>query len=287
MRPLVVITGPTASGKTSLAIKVAKKYNGEIISADSRAIYVGADIGTAKPTEKEQSNITHWGIDLVKPGKYFSAADYKKYAIIKIKEIRDRGHVPIIVGGTGLYVDAVLFDYQFGSKANRLLRFVLQHLSTNTLCAYCKKHNIDMPENYKNKRYIIRAIEKKGKNCSKSAKPIEDAIIVGISTDNTVLRGRIEDRACSFFESGVIEEAKLLGKKYGWGNEAMKSNIYPIIRLYLDKKITLAQAKERFIILDWRLAKRQLTWMRRNKFIHWEPLIDAEKYIDSQLAIYE
>lgn len=287
MRPLIVITGPTASGKTSLAIKIAKKYNGEIISADSRAIYEGADIGTAKPTKEEQSNIPHWGIDLVKPGKYFSAADYKKYAQNKIKEIREKGHTPILVGGTGLYIDSILFDYRFGPKANKLFRFVLQHVSTGTLCHYCKKNNIIMPENNKNRRYIIRAIEKKGTKCSRLDKPIPNAIIVGITTDKTVLRDRIEERANNFFESGVVEEAKALGKKYGWNNEAMKSNAYPIARLYLRNKISIDEAKNRFITLDWRLAKRQLTWMKRNKFIHWVPLIDAEKFIDSQLAINE
>lgn len=285
--PLIVITGPTASGKTSLAIKVAKKINGEIISADSRAIYIGADIGTAKPTTEEQKQVKHWGIDIVKPSDYFSVADYKKYAYEKISEIRSRGHIPILVGGTGLYIDAVIFDYQFGKKANKLLRFFLQHLSIYKLQHYCIKHNIDLPENHKNKRYLIRAIENAGFSSQSSKVPITTSIIVGIATDNNVLRSRIEKRADVFFADNVINEAMSLGKKYGWNNEAMKSNIYPLIRQYKKGQLTLDEAKSKFIVLDWRLAKRQITWMRRNKFIHWLSLNDAEKYIFEQLAKVE
>ena len=103
--PLVVIAGPTASGKTELAIRIAKKFNGEVISADSRAIYRGLDIGTAKPASEEQQGIPHWGIDIVDPGERFTAANFKVYAQRKISEIRLRGHLPIIAGGTGLYAE--------------------------------------------------------------------------------------------------------------------------------------------------------------------------------------
>lgn len=287
MRPLVVITGPTASGKTSLAIKIAKKYNGEIISADSRAVYIGTDIGTAKPTKEEQASVAHWGIDLVKPSKRFSVADYKKYAQKKIREISERGKTPILVGGTGLYIDSVLFDYRFGPKANRFIRFKLQHTTMAGLYRYCEKHNIKLPENYKNKRYIIRAIESRGGNCSKSNTPVIKSIVVGVTTEKAVLRKRIIERVDDFIEDGVIDEASFLAKKYGWSSEAMKSNAYPLVRLYLGKKISLNQLKERLVVLDWRLAKRQLTWMRRNKFIRWLSLIDAEKYISEQLASNE
>lgn len=285
--PLVVITGPTASGKTSLAIKIAKKCNGEIISADSRAIYIGADIGTAKPTPDEQKQVKHWGIDIVRPGDYFSVADYKKYADEKIKDIRLRGHIPILVGGTGLYIDSIIFDYKFSNKANKILRYLLQHMSVSRLQSYCIKHNINLPENLKNKRYLIRAIERKGQVGDRLQKPISTSIIVGIATDKDVLRERINNRANDFFADNVINEAMNLGKRYGWDNEAMKSNIYPLIRQYTMGELTIDEAKSKYIVLDWRLAKRQMTWMRRNKFIHWLSLKDAEKYIFEQLAKVE
>lgn len=283
MIPLVVITGPTASGKTRLAIKIAQKYNGEIISADSRAIYKYADIGTAKPSKSDQALVPHWGVDLVNPGKYFSVADYKKYADKKISEIRSRSRLPILVGGTGLYIDSVVFDFKFGKKANKIKRFILQRMSIAVLQAYCKKNNIILPENSKNKRYLIRAIEKSGSNCSKIDYPESTSIIVGIATEKSVLRSRIESRATSFFADNVVDEAMSLGKKFGWNNEAMKSNIYPIIRQYKKGAISLSEAVSRSIVVDWRLAKRQLTWMRRNPFIHWFSLSDAEKFISDQL----
>ena len=111
--PLVVIAGPTASGKTELAIRIAKKFNGEVISADSRAIYRGLDIGTAKPTSEEQQGIAHWGIDIVDPGERFTAQR-------RISEIRSRGHLPIMAGGTGLYIDSVLYDFKFTAYSNNL-----------------------------------------------------------------------------------------------------------------------------------------------------------------------
>ena len=109
--PLIVIVGPTASGKTSLAIKLAKKFGGEIICADSRTVYRDMDIGTAKPTLVERQEVAHWGLDLVEPGQLFSAADFKEYATKRIAEIRDRGNIPFLVGGTGLYIDGVIFNF--------------------------------------------------------------------------------------------------------------------------------------------------------------------------------
>ena len=113
--PLVVIVGPTASGKSATAMDVARAFNGEIICADSRTVYKGMDIGTAKPTAEDRAEVQHWGLDLVQPDERFTAADFKFYAQQKIAEIRARGHLPIVVGGTGLYVDGLIFDYQFSA----------------------------------------------------------------------------------------------------------------------------------------------------------------------------
>lgn len=282
--PLIVIVGPTASGKTSLAIKLAKQFNGEIISADSRAIYKGMDIGTAKPNEREQAGVVHFGLDLVEPGQYFSVADFKKYADQKINEIRLRGHTPFLVGGSGLYIDAVVFDYRFGPKAQNETRSKLQHMTVEELSDYIKANGIKPPDNFKNKRYLIRAIETKGVNVSKREKPLENTIIVGITTDKEELRSRITTRAEQLFEDGVVDEAKMLGDNYGWDNEAMKSNIYPFVRQYLAGELTYDEMKTRFMISDWHLAKRQLTWMRRNKYIDWRSLSEAKKYLVQRLA---
>lgn len=113
---LLVIVGPTASGKSELALKIAKRFNGEIIAADSRTVYKGLDIGTAKPSKEDQQAVPHWGLDLVEPGENFTAADFKRYAKDKIAEIKDRNHLPIAVGGTGLYTDSLVFFTQLAPK---------------------------------------------------------------------------------------------------------------------------------------------------------------------------
>lgn len=283
-KPLVVIVGPTASGKTALAIELAEICGGEIICADSRTIYKGLDIGTAKPTTQDRLRVPHWGLDLVDPSDYFSVADFKVYAERKIDEIRSRGNVPFLVGGTGLYVDSVIFDYQFGGKADIDQREDLNKLTLSELYDYCNKYNIILPENEKNKRYVIRAIERNGTNASKHSCLINNTIIVGISVDNEILRTRIEHRAEQLFDDGVVDEAKVLGDKYGWNNEALKGNIYPLAHSYLLGDITWDVMRTKFSILDWRLAKRQITWLKRNPFIKWLSIDQAKSYLFSCLS---
>lgn len=282
--PLIVIVGPTASGKTGLAIKLAEKYNGEIICADSRTIYKYMDIGTAKPTPDERARVLHWGLDLVEPGARFTAADFKEYALQKIDEIRGRGHVPFLVGGTGLYVDGVIFDYGFGGDVDEVLRRRFDSMELDELHKYCYKNNIKLPVNKLNKRHVIREIERIGSTQKSSDAPLDDSIVVGITTDRDVLRTRIEQRSEQLFENGVVDEAIMLGKKYGWDNEAMTGNIYPLVHQHLENKLTLSEVQQKFTILDWRLAKRQLTWLRRNQYITWKNLEEAEHYLSDVLA---
>jgi tRNA dimethylallyltransferase len=282
--PLIVIVGPTASGKTALAVELAEQFKGEIICADSRTVYRGMDIGTAKPTHEERARVPHWGLDLVEPNEKFSAADFKRYAESKIEEIRARGHIPFLVGGTGLYVDAIIFDYQFGKQANLAVRKTLDALSVEELQQYCNKNNINLPENSKNKRYLIRAIEQKSINTKRRQSPVKNCYIVGITTDKTILRTRIETRAEQLLRDGVVDEATILGKKYGWDNEAMTGNIYPLVHQHLMGLLSLSEVKAKFTTIDWRLAKRQLTWLKRNTFIEWFELQGAHDYLIRVLA---
>lgn len=282
--PLVVIVGPTASGKTAVAIELAGRFDGEIICADSRTIYKGMDVGTAKPSAKEQAAVPHWGLDLVEPGERFTAADFQRYAVAKIAEIRARGRVPFLVGGTGLYVDAVLFGYEFGPEATARQRQELEGWSLLQLQEYCVKNNIKLPENSQNKRYVIRTIEQKGISEKGKKQPINTSIIVGIATERAILRTRIALRSEQLFTNGVVEEAKMLGEKYGWENEAMTGNIYPLVKKMQDKAITMAELQAKNIVQDWRLAKRQLTWFRRNPHIVWVTRLEAEHYISQKLA---
>ncbi len=284
--PLIIITGPTASGKTSLAIELAKMYNGEIISADSRAIYRGINIASAKPSIKERSGIVHWGFDLVNPGDSFTAYDFKKYAYEAIDDISERGKIPFLVGGTGLYIDAVLYDYDFGPKINYELREKLNKMQLEELYKYCKNHNVTLPDNFKNKRYVIRSIEKSASNnYIESSKKYNkyNNIVVGITTDREELKRRIQKRSNQFIEQGILEEAKTMAKEYGWGSEAMTANAYPVAKEYIEGTISESDFVDKITTLDWRLAKRQMTFMKRNRDIIWKDLNGAKTFLINEL----
>ncbi len=282
-QPLIVIVGPTASGKSDVAMKIAKKYGGEIICADSRTVYRGMDIGTAKPSKEDQAKVPHHLIDVVDPNQRFTAADFQKQADHAIGDIRSRGKLPMLVGGTGLYVDSVLLNYQFNGNYDPELRKKLEKMSINELHSYSKIHNIKLPENSLNKRHVVRNIERNGNVVKSNSNKLSTSIIVGIATEKETLHNRIVQRTEHFFESGVVVESMLLGKMYGWNNESMTGNIYPIVHKLLNNEMTIDEAKEKFITQDWRLAKRQITWLKRNKFIHWASLGEAYDYISKAL----
>lgn len=283
-QPLVAIVGPTASGKTALAIEIAKRYGGEVISADSRAIYRGLSIGTAKPSPEEQQGIPHWGIDLVNPGERFTSADFQQYANLKITEIRERGHIPIIVGGTGLYVDAVLYQFEFPAGADDTKwRDELMMKSLDELYEYCYKNNVNLPENKKNKRYVVNSILRKDQPQKRKHNLNDTTIVVGISTEKEELRRRIQQRAHTIVQTGVIDEATKAGQLYGWENEALTGNVYPLVREYLEHHITKSELEDKLATRDWQLAKRQLTWLRRNEHIYWSDRDGAYTYVARQL----
>ena len=282
--PLVVIAGPTASGKTALAIRLAERYDGEIICADSRTIYKGMDIGTAKPSAEEQARVPHWGLDIVEPGERFTVADFKAYAERKIQEIRERGRVPFLVGGTGLYIDAVIFDFQLAPVSDETLRTQLNLMDVKELQDYCIKNNISLPENKQNKRYLVRAIERKNISIMRRNVPLDNTYVVGITTNRETLRTRIALRSEQLFANNVVEEATILSKKYSWDSEAMTGNVYPLVRKYIAGELDETGLRREFEISDWRLAKRQMTWLRRNPYIMWGTLEASEHYLSRILA---
>lgn len=225
----VVIVGPTGSGKTAVAIEIAKEIGGEIISADSRAIYKYMDVGTAKPSREERLAVPHFGLDLVEPGERFTVADWKKYTEHKIYEIRKRGHVPIVAGGTGLYVDALVYNYRFND--------------------------------------IVQ------KDCSDRKEMSSGYVVFGIKTEPTELRKRLMDRVNKLFvQKELFAETQFLVDHFGWDSQAMKSNIYQFAWAYMQGEMSLDEAKERNFYDDWHLAKRQMTWFKRNLEIHWRNL---------------
>jgi tRNA dimethylallyltransferase len=241
--PVIVILGPTGSGKTGVSIRIAKAIGGEIISADSRAIYKGMDIGTAKPTREEMDGVPHYGLDLVEPGERFTVADWKDYAEQKIKEIRAHNKIPMVVGGTGLYIDALIYDYKFKGPTGHKIGDIEQ------------------------------------KSCSDRTAVKGNFLIIGVKTETEVLRSRLKQRIEQMFSPELFDETKQLVEKYGWGSQAMKSDIYEYAHKYLTGELTLEQAKEKCFYEDWHLAKRQLTWFKRNKDITWLELAKIYPFV--------
>lgn len=266
--PLIVVVGPTASGKSALAMRIAQKHDGEIIASDSRTIYRGMDIGTAKPAPEDQRLVPHHLIDVRNPDESFSAAEFKVLAMRAIDDIAARGKLPVMVGGTGLYVDAVIFDYQFGATADEAEHARLNAMTVEELQQICREKNINMPINSQNKRHLVRAIELGGLVSHKKLLR-HDTFVVGISTEREVLRERVRVRAKEMVAEGVIDEVEEVGRRYDWRGEALKGNIYRIFRGVVEGGKSMDDAIEEFVRSDMALAKRQMTWFKRNPSIHW------------------
>lgn len=278
---LLAIVGTTASGKTGLAVAIAKKFNGEVIAADSRTVYKYLDIGTAKPTLEEQQGITHWGLDIVGPGERYSAAQFQQYAKTAIADISSRGKLPILVGGSGLYIDAVLYDYSF-APPNAIYREQLMKLSITQLRQLIIESKLEIPENSQNKRYLIRTLER-GKLDVKKQTMLPGWHIVGLSPSKEVLKDRVKARAKQMVDTGVIDEIKRAYELYPVDSEALQGGIYKSFWPFLNGAMTKDDTIDHFVISDMQLAKKQNTWFRRNKQITWfsDPTL-AESWISNE-----
>ena len=281
--PLIAIVGPTASGKTSLAIQLAKKFNGEIICADSMTVYHGMDIGTAKPTAAEIDGVPHHLLDIVEPNEQFSLYDFQRIAKKAISDIRVRGHIPFLVGGSGLYIDSILFDYQLGDTPDGEHRAKLQEMNNDDLMELLKKQHIEVPNNLHNKRHLIRAIEQNGINRIRCDRIVDNTYAVGITTDKSELYERSRARAQQMLANGFVEEVRDLYDKYGYINQ-FRGNAYGEVVRYLQGDIdTEEELLERIAAFDKRLIKKQLTWLKRNAEIVWLARDEVEKYLCEKL----
>lgn len=281
---LVVIAGPTASGKTAWAIECAKQFNGEIVSADSRQIYTEMDIGTAKDRSFPQHLI-----DIVDPDERISVSEYKTLAIQAIDDIASRGKVPFLVGGTAQYMYALVDNWEIPSVPPQpKIRTALEAKTLGELQVELQEKDpeavafVDM----KNKRRLVRALEvviATGKPFSaqrKKGEPLFDALLLGIDVPRDELNRRIDARVDAMMEAGLLEEVKRLAKKYSWDAPGMNGIGYRQFRLYTEGKETLAQAVARLKHDTKDVAKRQMTWFLRDKRIQWfSDIADAEKII--------
>ena len=269
LNPLVVIVGETASGKSELAVRLAQQFDGEIICADSWTVRRGMDIGTAKPTAKEQALVPHHLLDVVGPDEDFTAAVFKKLAQTAITDITSRGKLPIMVGGTGLYIDSVLYDFGFLAAGDRGERAELNDLSLSELLQ--KIRNLKLTTDTvdtRNKRRLIRLIETNGATPTRQVLR-SNTLITGLKPDRDVLNQRIVSRVDAMLAQGLEDEVGELSKQYGWDCEGLKGVGYAQWRDYFESAQTLAATRQKIIKANLDLAKRQRTWFKREKSIRW------------------
>ncbi len=283
MPKLIVILGPTASGKSDIAVKLAKKFNGEVISADSRQVYKGLDIGTGKITKKEMGGIPHHLINVASPRRRFTVSDFVTSSNKTIVQIGDRGKIPIVCGGTGFYIDALLGDKQIPEvPPNLKLRKQLEKKSAEKLFEMLQK--ID-PERAKtiekqNPRRLIRAIEickvlgnvpkLEILNPKSEIRNKFEIIKIGIKVEEKELKKRINKRIEKWFRQGLIKEVQSLHKKgLSWKRMGEIGLEYKIVSLFLQNKISKEDMIKRMQIETWQYAKRQMTWFKKDKNIIW------------------
>ena len=287
---IIVITGPTAVGKTKMSIELAKKLNGEIINADSMQIYQGLDIGTAKVTSAEKDNIPHYLLDIKNPQELYTVYDYQKDARQVIKDIQNRQKTPILVGGTGLYIKAALYDYQFSTEEKQ---FDYTTLNNQELLDKIKKYKIDINFDIQNRRRLIRVLTKLENNTYNNNENAHilypDVYFIGLTTNRELLYSKINERVDEMFTAGLMSEVKKFYDQ-GINSKALKTGIgYKELYDYFSGKITLEECKELIKQRSRKYAKRQYTFFNHQLPIKWfnvnynnfnETINEVLKYIE-------
>lgn len=314
---LIVIVGPTASGKTDLGIALAKRFNGEVISADSRLVYTGMNIGTAKPEGAwrigtldemrgkigalfgggarvfEVEGVPHWGIDLITPDREFSVAEYKSYCEDRIRDILRRDKLPIIVGGTGLWIDAVVDNLSIPEvPPNPAIRAELEPRALDDLFAEFKRLDPIGAEviDRHNKRRLVRALEV----CRVTGKPFSaqqlkgnpkyDVLKIGPDVSKEELDRRIDSRVEKMIATGLVDEVRGLMKTYGLNDTAMTGIGYRQVAFFLNGKANLAAVIDDIKRDTRAYAKRQMTWFKRDERIKWvKGVEEVEKLVETFL----
>ena len=264
---LVVILGQTATGKTGLSLEIAKRHNGEIICADSRTIYKGMDIGTAKPNQTEQKEVKHYLLDVVEPNNSYSVVEFKTNAEKYIKKIRENGKLPVIVGGSGLYLDAIIFDYQFRGETGLDISEMTDE--QKLLLAHKLYPNEMTKMDSKNIRRVEQLLTRgPAKTLDRNSVKLPCKII-GLELEKPLLKQNIEKRTDSMLNNGFVQEVKNLRTKYGRDCIALSTTGYAQVCDYLDGIIDKSELKQSIVKATLKLAKKQATWFKRNKQVVW------------------
>jgi len=297
--PVLFVMGPTAAGKTGLSINLAKRYTGEIISSDSMQIYQGFSIGTAKASPEEQGEIPHHLLDMIAPDGTYSVAEYQADALQVIGEIQSKVHTPIVVGGTGLYTQSLLYELDFSNSVrNDALRKGLEEKTTE--CLYAELTDLDPAAKDRihpnNRKRVIRALEilkSQGKRSTESfRKPREDfpAVLIGVNfRDRDRLYDRINRRVDEMMEAGWVQEVEALMEN-GVDKEvqAFQAIGYPEILKMIEGELSREEAVEKIKQNTRRYAKRQMTWYRRESNIRWFYWEDYDEHPDRLFdAVYQ
>ncbi len=291
--PVIAIVGPTASGKTSLAIELAKKYGGEIISADSRQVYRGLDIGTGKVTPKEMAGIPHHLLDVADPSEAYTAIDFKRDATAAIESIIMRKKLPIIAGGTFFYLDLLRGKNNSAPvPPNQKLRQELEKLSTTELFEKLQASDPKRADSIdpQNKRRLIRSLEIV--DTLGSVPPVQGAespydwLIIGTDVQKEDLRDKFQKRIKQWLQNGFAAEVEKVHKNLSAERFAELGFEYTLMKERLDQNIDEEELIERFVQKNWQYAKRQLTWLKRDNEVVWvkpEDDMKTEQVIDSFL----
>ncbi len=286
---ILVILGPTASGKSALAVKLARKFGGEVVSADSRQVYKGLNIGTGKVTKREMRGVPHHMLDVLSPKKTFTVEQFKNEAFKKIDNILARGKLPIICGGTGFYIQAIVDNVQFPNvPPNQKLRRILDKFPAPVLLKRLQKldprraREID-PDN---KRRIIRAIEiatALSKVPRVKSSPRYQALQIGIDVPKDVLRKKIHDRLMARMKQGMVNEAKKLhAAGLSWKRMESLGLEYRYLARYLTGRISKEEMLTQLESEIWSYARRQMTWFRRDGRVRW---VDVENNVGIEKVI--
>lgn len=288
MRKVLVIAGPTASGKTALSIKLSHYFNGEIISGDSTQVYKELSIGTAKITDNEKEDIPHYGLDLIHYDENYSVKDFQTMARQSIDEISSKHKLPVIVGGTGFYLKACLYDYEFTNEIEEDNQF--DDLSNEEI--YEKLKQIDPKSLEKihlnNRKRLIRALNiglkgqiKSEREEAQEHKPIYDIFLIVTDIDKTILDSRIEQRLNNMFETGLKDEVETyFNDPKSWDYQSFQAIGYKEWKDYFLNNKSLEEVRNRILISTRQYAKRQLTWFRHQFSAYWyKPSEENEKLL--------
>lgn len=297
MRRFIIITGPTAAGKTKISVEVAKSLRSSIISADSMQIYKGMDIGTAKVTLEEMQGVKHDLIDIIMPNEAYSVAEFQKAAFSIIESANAENHIPVVVGGTGLYINALVYDLNFGEMcridSNRQKHAqLLDDKSTESLYNILENKDADYANVIakNDRRRIIRRleiIEKTGVSSYDFRKPnsIDDYVIIGLTVPRELLYKRIESRVDDMIQNGLVEEARHIYNTFGEVGALKAIGYKELVACFkgettLDEAICLIKRNTR------RFAKRQMTWFRRDERIKWFDISTCIESTINNIMIY-